>query len=499
MTEKNSNDRKPSKAGQDPSLDTPARGRTFIPALIVVLLVVIAGAMVGAYKIGFFESIVRSTGFARFGEKLDPVFTRPADDNVLSAGNLLAEVGKIPAGNSGVGPAALLEPLPVQNPTDKTVPAPMTSDGANQAKPPQLRVAEKAPKETSTTREVPGKPSVGPRPVETSVITSGQPPAPGEPSPSKETATKPAAKKEAPDWEEATRSEQFRLPGSLLVRIHNYSGTHVNWGIAVIFDDSGSMARQSKIWNPSRLRLAADFVEKLPGALTPNSKLVVRDFSCGKSGDTEKKAPCLTHMLLDWSGYPFKQLKELLGQTHPAGQTDPCAAAAYSAKNDFKGQGNLTPRILIVTNGASKCAAHTVLKAVEVHESKERMAVDVLALGMSKKRHSGYAFLVNKTNGLLLDVEKPTDMDQALSRYAKALKAKVMAKVEIKGDKAVTSVSPFQEIALAPGTYTVVLPLVEALNPSKRTIEGVKISPGETNVMEVTIRKGQPIVRAGRK
>lgn len=498
MTEKNSDDRTSSEVRQDPSMEARPKGRTLGPLLIFFVLLIIVGGLIGSYKIGLMESVIRSTGFVGFGDRLDPVFTRPSDNNVVSSGNLLAGVGKIPGNDSGIGAGQVLGSLSADGATEKTMASPMASDGANDRQWNRTRAEEKFPRDPSTTSEVSGSP-VSPRPVETSVMASGKASHPGESSLSKQTAANPAGQKGTPDWEEATRSDQFRLPGSLLVKIHNYSGNHVNWGIAVIFDNSMSMARQSKILTPNRLKLASEFVGKLPGVLTPNSKLIIRDFSCGKSDDSEKKSPCVTHVLLDWAGHPYKQLKEVLERTHAGRQTDPCAAAAYAAKTDFKGQGNLTPRILIVTNGVSKCAASAVVKAIEVNESKDKIAVDVLALGMGKKRHGGYAALVNKTKGILMDVEKPADIDQAVSRYAKLLKAKVMEKVEIKGDKAITTVSPFQEIALTPGTYTVVLPLVEALNPSKRTIEGVKISPGETNVMEVTIRKGTPIIRAGHK
>ncbi len=526
MTKKNSTDRRPSNEGHDAGPDASPKGRISNPAKILLAVAIVACAVVGAYKLGFLESIFRSAGFPNFGDNLTPVFTRLPDDNVLSGGNLLAGVGKIPADDSGVGPQVVVEPLSPTGSQDKTFSAP--TDGPTQAQAEQPRSREIVPRDQQRNTPVsPAQPLIAPRPVETSVIPSGlpsptedknktkiplvssgseqsapqetRPDKTAESSPTKESVVKPPVRKETPDWNETTRSEQFRLPGSLLVKIHNYSGSSVTWGLAVILDDSESMARQTKMWNPNRLTSAVDFVAKLPGSLTPNSRLVVRDFFCGKSGDTDKKARCLNHMLFEWSSSPFKQLREVLEKAHPGGQTDPCAAAAYSAKNDFKGLGNLTPRILIVTNGASKCGYATVLKAVYAHESKEKISVDVLALGMSKKRHRGYSSLAGKTNGLMLEMDKPADIDQAVSRYAKVLKAKAMEKVEVKGDKAVTSISPFQEVALAPGAYTVVLPVVEGLSPSKRTITGVKINPGETNVMDVTIKKGHPIVRVGRK
>jgi hypothetical protein len=152
-----------------------------------------------------------------------------------------------------------------------------------------------------------------------------------------------------------------------------------------------------------------------------------------------------------------------------------------------------------VTGGATKCGFNGVVKAVESLETKDKLAVDVLALGINKKRLRGYSTLANKTGGLFMPVDKPADVDQFLSRYEKALKTKVMEKVEVKGDKTVSSISPFQEANLIPGSYTVVLPIVEGLHPSNRTISNVKITSGEVKIMDITIKKGRPIVREGKK
>jgi hypothetical protein len=310
-----------------------------------------------------------------------------------------------------------------------------------------------------------------------------------------------AGKKDTPDWEAETRSDQFQLPGSIMVKIQGYSGSTVNWDLAVILDDSDSMGRQSKAWNPSRFKTALTFIEKLPSALSSGSRLAVRDFSCGTPDDKKvAKKACLSHMLMDWTNAPAKQLKERLEKVDLGGATDPCAAAALSIKKDFQGGGGRKPRLLIVTGGASTiCSVSAVTRAMETSDATRGATVDVLALGLHKKRQKGYSTLASRTGGVLIEAERPTDLDQPFSRYSKILQAKHFEKVEIRGDKASLSVAPFQEITVAPGTYTISLPAVEGIDPSKRIIPNVKISSGETHILDVTVKKGKPIIKTVKK
>ncbi|MDQ1238836.1 MAG: hypothetical protein QG577_1021, partial [Thermodesulfobacteriota bacterium] len=275
----------------------------------------------------------------------------------------------------------------------------------------------------------------------------------------------------------------------------------VNWDLSVILDDSGSMARQSKGWNPSRFKTALTFIEKLPSALSSGSRLAVRDFSCGSSDDKKAaKKVCLSHMLLDWTNMPAKQLKERLEKADSSGTTDPCAAAAFSIKKDFQGGAGRKPRLLIVTGGAATiCSVSAVTRAMETSDATKGTIIDVLALGINKKRQKGYSLLTARTAGIFIEAERPADIDQPFAKYAKVLQAKHFEKVEIKGDKASLSVAPFQEITVAPGTYTISLPAVEGIDPSKRTVPNVKISSGEAHILDVTIKKGKPIIKTVKK
>lgn len=311
----------------------------------------------------------------------------------------------------------------------------------------------------------------------------------------------PSPKKDTPDWEATPRSEKFQLPGSVLVRIQNYGGASVRWDLAVILDDSHTMGRQTKSWNPSRFQTALTFIQKLPSALNPGSRMAVRDFLCG--GGKEKKEAskgCSSRLLIDWTPASSKQWKELLEKADHGGSTDPCAAVALSVKRDFHGGGGRKPRLLVITGGAAApCASSLVVKAIESSETTKGLAVDVVAMGLGKKRQKGFSAVAHKTGGVFIEMDRPADVDHAFNRYAKILKAKVFEKVEIKNERASLSFNPHQEMSLAPGTYTVVLPLVEGLEPSKRVIPNVKVSSSETTIIDVTIRKGRPVVRIDKK
>jgi hypothetical protein len=265
----------------------------------------------------------------------------------------------------------------------------------------------------------------------------------------------------------------------------------------VILDDSAIMGRKGKNWNPSRLQTAMNLIGKLPTAIAPGSKIAVRDFVCTKSeGKKKASVKCLSNIRYDWAESPFKGLTEKVGQSSPGGINNPCAAAVFSLKKDFASIGGMTPRILVLTDGTPKCNHSDLFNALDEH-GKDKVSVDVIALGINKKRLNAYSSVTKKTNGFFFKVDKPSDIETAVKRYDKVLKTKLMEKIEIRGDKASLTTTPGQEITLVPGSYSVVLPVVAGIQPSKRRIERVKISSGQTT--EIEVKRGRPIVKIGKK
>jgi hypothetical protein len=298
-----------------------------------------------------------------------------------------------------------------------------------------------------------------------------------------------------------SKREKYQLPGSLRVDVTDYKGTKVKWGLLVILDDSAAMARPAKPWEPSKVEAARNFVGKLSGSLTPGSKIAVRDFYCSESSRKKDRGSgvCLSHMLYSWADLPFKGLAEKLEKVEPAGRTDPCAAVAYAIKTDLSALAGLTPRAVVVTDGIRKCDYRQAIKAVEAKGGASKLKVDVIALGMNKKRLAGYSQLVAKSNGILLKVETPSEVETALSRYGKILKAPAMSKLEVKGEKADFKINNGEEITLAPGSYSIVVPPIPGLDPSHRVIKEVKIASGDNKVLDVRVQKGKLVVRPGKK
>jgi len=315
--------------------------------------------------------------------------------------------------------------------------------------------------------------------------------------PPRKTPSAIASRKPTAEPQDQGREEQFQLPGSLIVTIPKYTGVTPKWGLMVILDDSAIMGRKSKNWNPSRLQLAMNLIGKLPTAVATGSKIAVRDFVCAKS-EGKKKAPakCLSNIRYDWAELPFKGLAEKVGQSTPGGINNPCAAAAFSLKKDFGAIGGLAPRILVLTDGTPKCN-HTDLFGAADEHGKDKVSVDVVAIGIKKKRLNAYSSVAKKTNGFFFKIDKPSDVENAVKRYEKVLKTKLMEKIEIRGEKATITTIPGKEVTLVPGSYSVVLPAVAGIHASKRRIERVKITSGQTT--EIEVKKGRPMVKIGKK
>ena len=69
----------------------------------------------------------------------------------------------------------------------------------------------------------------------------------------------------------------------------------------------------------------------------------------------------------------------------------------------------------------------------------------------------------------------------------------------MKGEKSVFHTALEEEITLPPGSYSIILPVVAGLSPSKRMISNIKIKSGEARALEIQVKKGQPVVKAAKK
>jgi hypothetical protein len=488
----------------------------------IFLVVIVAGSVALAYNLGIRTA---ATGKSGTDSQLTPAFSREPSDKLFSSSNLLKVVGQSPVdpskvlfpslerkldpegenkpktcppglltASSGEGALTTVSKT-VSQPGNNTDPASAKSEDATKIE------TKQPPGETSSDAQAKesSEPPIQSVRQEPQQITTSPVPTTDKQAPKRQEAP-PKAINKVSDQEEH-KSDQFQLPGSVKVKIHNYSGVLAKWGLMVIIDDSAAMGRKNRLWTGGRIKVAQDAVAKLPESVTPGSKIALRDFQCNKADKNSKTkvAPCLSRMALDWTEGTFSGLNEKAADLSPAGTTNPCAAALYSLKKDFSNHGSLTPRVLIIADASGKCSPADVVKIGEQTAGKDRIHVDVISLGAGSKKNSGYLKLAKKTNGLFLKVQGPGELDQAMGRYAKALKTPLLEKLEIKGDKAVYNITPEEEIALAPGNYSIVLPLVAGIPQSKRTIPSVKVSSGEAVVLDVSVKKGRVSVSRSSK
>lgn len=522
-------------ASPEPPPEAQKKSRTVTFLVISVLL---AAAVLGAYKLGWLSREFRPAGGSDIEKAPAASFTKVPESNLLSTAQLLEGVGKSPTDPSKVLFPSFDKPLAADGSQETPIACPTgpkedRASGPIQGTPP---AEQKEPQEASlppVQREIEkdkGSPALVEKPVivsrepgdqkvpeknERVNETKGRPTKPEASGPTQESISTPrtsgatskgpvagrateapSVQKTAPEPDQS-KEERYELPGSLSVRIKNYTGSTVKWGLMVILDDSASMGRKTKLWTAGRSEAAVNVLMKLPEALTPGSKLAIRDFTCGTS--TKKGGFCLSHTLYGWSSSPFSELTDKLAAVKKEGRNNPCAAAAYAVKKDLGGLGELVPRILIVTNGQTKCSYHDVLKAIGSSGSTRKPIVDVMAVGMGPRNSRAYASLAKRTDGMFLRLDKPSEVDRVLGRYGLMLKTKAMEKLEVRGEKAVFTATPEEEITLAPGTYRVVLPLVGKLHPSHRSIPDVKINSGESKIIVVRIKNGRPVVRINKK
>jgi hypothetical protein len=483
-----------------------------------------------------YEFVLTVTGL----HKPVPVLTRMSGSGLVSSDQVLADVGKTPAVVNQHAFASFPESEPAH-----AIPA---TSGSPEKEQPAGTVATDKPKDPEPrgrSKDLPRvvgtdpKPKRSPALVETQVIPQKEPSGVSESNPQSAAPAAPGAKEagekgsparpavtlppkgpvqrpgprkdpeadgraeegaqgtrgtSASQKDSAGKGERFQLPGSLAVKIKNYRGTPVKWAMMVILDDSGSMGRKSSVWGESRGQASKEFVSKIAAALPPNSRLAVRDFHCSEE-DAKKGKPCLSRMLFDWTSAPFKQLKEKLDAAGGGGITNPCAAATFAVKKDLPRSGEVAPRVLIVTNGAGKCAYKDVVHAISHRDGGGKVTVDVVALGIGQKHRKQYSQLPKETEGLFFAVENPSDLATVATKYEKILNSPAMEKLEIRGDKAVFTVRPEEEITLAPGSYTVILPVVNQLNPANRTLPNkISVNSGQSTTVQVIIKKGKPAV-----
>ena len=286
--------------------------------------------------------------------------------------------------------------------------------------------------------------------------------------------------------------------GTLVVSIDSYEGSPINWRVMLIVDNSYSMVAEQPPWLPNRAQAASDFVMGLARVLPHTAKVAVRDFSsqavCRK-GDWAIPLR-VSRLLCPWDEAPFDTLGSVVSQIDAAGKNSLCNAAANSAIMDFQSLEGCSGRLLLVTDGTYPCSWTRAEGLMRDLSAQQGLAVDVLAVGMTQGHEEPYRTLAHMTHGEFMRVTNPSDVARALHRYGTALRRMLPTAIELRGFTGQYRVFPGEEISLPAGPYSLILPPMDGLEPSKRRIaRKVRITSQERTTVRISVVDGEPVVR----
>ncbi len=285
--------------------------------------------------------------------------------------------------------------------------------------------------------------------------------------------------------------------GTLVVHIENYVGTHINWQLMLIVDNSDTLYAEAPPWQPTRARAASDFLSGLPRVLPATAKVAVRDFSSetfGRKGDWQVPLR-VSRLLCSWDEAPFSQLGRVALQMDSAKQNNLCNAAANSMQTDFDPSEDFSGRVVLVTDGSARCSWDRIVQLAQATPLKAGITVDVVALGMTDAHQQPFLNLANETRGEFVRLERPADVKPALERYGAALRRVRPATVELRGFTGHFRVLPGKEITLPAGPYTLVLPQMDGLDPSKKKVpQRIRVKAGEATSVTLSLTDGQPTI-----
>lgn len=284
---------------------------------------------------------------------------------------------------------------------------------------------------------------------------------------------------------------------SLVVNIDGYKGSHINWNVMLIVDNSDSMVAEQPPWKPNRAQVASDLISQLPRVLPETARVAVRDFSSeafGRKGNWEIPLR-VSRLLCPWLEAPFSGLRDVVSHIDTVGKNDMCNAAVFSARADFRSDGNASGRLLLITDGSTGCSWKRMEYLRQHGNAGDDVKLDVFALGMAAASLEPYQKIARETEGEFISLDGPADAQSTLDRYGEALRRILPQAIELRGFTGRYGVMPGQEIKIPPGPYVIVLPPMDGLAPSKRKLaERIRVKPGESRTVTVSIQSEEPVV-----
>ncbi len=283
--------------------------------------------------------------------------------------------------------------------------------------------------------------------------------------------------------------------GDLIVNIDNYKGSPVHWAIMIILDNSKSMAEEISPGGPTRQEIAFVAINSLAREMSPKSKLALRTFTLDiLAKDKSLEIPLrVSRILLDWTDKPGPELTELFKEITFRGDNNVCAATRRSLQTDFHGIQELTPRILVITDGRRDCSFGRTLQLLEKRKSTQIVKLDLIGVDLPQSAQETYSKLASETGGLFLNIAQMSETE-ALTKYLAVLHEPRFDPLELRTEKAKHRVMSGEKSTLLAGSYTIVVPEIEGLDPAHRIIKDFDVIAGKTTVLNLSVEQGRLIV-----
>lgn len=284
--------------------------------------------------------------------------------------------------------------------------------------------------------------------------------------------------------------------GTLVVRIADYRGVKVDWGICAILDNSKSMSAEASPWNPNKLAAAISVVGKITELMPKDSRLMIRSFY--DEGPLYRKGKDLylriTKVMSGWTVAPFFLSGIDLEHLTSASENNLCMAAASSLETDFRKDDPLFPRVLLLTDGSTQCQLTDFMNKLRVKKvGWDAARLDVIAFGPKGVNSGHLQSAASKTGGTFVEITDPQAMSETVERYSESLRKPVDQLLTIKKTDNISfpiEAKLSEQLILQPGFYNITLPSIPGSSGGQRIIEQVKVTGQKTTVVEIPAKGG---------
>ncbi|MFH0958981.1 MAG: hypothetical protein V1897_09795, partial [Pseudomonadota bacterium] len=290
--------------------------------------------------------------------------------------------------------------------------------------------------------------------------------------------------------------------GTLIVKIPDYRGIEVGWGICAIIDNSKSMSADGSPWEPNKLAAAIKVAGEIGESMPKDSRLMIRSFY--DEGPLYRKGKDLylrvTKVISGWAAGPLLlsgiDLKHLISDS----ENNLCMAAASSLETDFRKNDSQFPRVLLLTDGTRQCQLTDFMNKLRVKKfGWDAARLDLIVFGNKAMVGGNIQSVISKTGGVFLEVIDPNAIHGMVELYLRFLKKPLEQLITVTrtdGLSKPTDAKPSEQLILQSGIYNIAIPAIGGSSGEKRIIERVKVVGHKTTIVEIPAdEKEKPYIR----